>query len=144
MGADDERFAARHRAPGRGPRSGPQAPGLTRRGTDRVAEPQQRREPFARIQILQAIGTFEPTEGALGLGELAQDRGITPLARLRAAEAAAESHRDHREMAAIVVREIAHDERVPRHIRVQAARLLAASSEICRPEARQLLETICH
>lgn len=100
--------------------------------------------PFARIQILQAIGTFEPTEGALGLGELAQDRGITPLARLRAAEAAAESHRDHREMAAIVVREIAHDERVPRHIRVQAARMLAASSEICRPEARQLLETICH
>ncbi|WP_143254775.1 NACHT domain-containing protein [Amycolatopsis azurea] len=99
--------------------------------------------PFARIQILQAIGAFEPTEGALGLGELAQDREITALARLRAAWAAAESHRDHRETAAIVVREIAHDGRVPRHIRVEAARLLTALSEICRSEARQLLEAIC-
>ncbi|MEV6907733.1 hypothetical protein [Amycolatopsis sp. NPDC051071] len=51
--------------------------------------------PFARVQVLQAIGVFEPVEGALGLGELARDRRITPLARIWAAEAAAESHRDH-------------------------------------------------
>jgi hypothetical protein len=96
----------------------------------------------ARMQVMEAIGLFEPAEGARGILELARDPRVNSHARLRSANAAAEKHRDHREAAALVAREIAHDEHTPRHIRVQAARLLAALSELCRPEARQLLETL--
>ncbi|MGW4063819.1 hypothetical protein ACWEGE_36415, partial [Amycolatopsis sp. NPDC004747] len=48
-------------------------------------------------------------------------------------------HRGHREAAAVVAREIAHDDQAPRHIRVSAARLLALTSDLCRPEARELI-----
>jgi hypothetical protein len=34
------------------------------------------------------------------------------------------------------------EERVPHHIRISAARLLAQASELCRGEARQLIENL--
>jgi hypothetical protein len=98
--------------------------------------------PVARMQVMEAIGLFEPAEGACGILDLARDRRVNSHARLWSAEDAAEKHRDYREAAALVAREIAHDEHTPRHIRVRAARLLATLSELCRSEARQLLETL--
>lgn len=99
-------------------------------------------DPRTRIQVFKAIGLFEPAEGAIGLSGLARDSSLSSAVRLRGADAAARMHRDHRESAAVVAREIAHDERVPRHVRVKAARLLAMLSELCRPEARQVLERL--
>ncbi|NUS62552.1 MAG: NACHT domain-containing protein [Saccharothrix sp.] len=95
--------------------------------------------PLARIQVFEAIGQFESTEGAIGLRDMARDRTHGPGVRLRAASAAAGLRRDHREAAAVVAREVAHDPAVPRHVRVKAARALARWSELCRPEARALL-----
>ncbi len=97
---------------------------------------------LVRVQVWDSIGFFDPGEGAFGLMGLARDRGLGPVVRCRSAWAAARLHRDHREAAAIVAREIAHDEEAPRHIRVSAARLLALVSELCRPEARELLERL--
>ncbi|MGW3958343.1 hypothetical protein ACWED2_00885 [Amycolatopsis sp. NPDC005003] len=91
------------------------------------------------VQVWTTIGYFQPEEGALGLLELARDPTLGPVVRCRSAWAAARLHRDHREAAAVVAREIAHDDRVPDHIRVSAARLLALTSDLCRPEARELL-----
>ncbi|MEV7092471.1 hypothetical protein AB0M80_06470 [Amycolatopsis sp. NPDC051045] len=91
------------------------------------------------VQVWTTIGDFRPDEGALGLLDMAQDRTLGPVVRCRSAWAAARLHRDHREAAAIVAREIAHDDQVPPHIRVSAARLLAMTSDLCRPEARELL-----
>ncbi|KOX16645.1 hypothetical protein ADK67_40065 [Saccharothrix sp. NRRL B-16348] len=95
--------------------------------------------PLVRIQVFDAIGLFDSTEGAIALRDMARDRTLRPGARLRAAAAAADLRRDHREAAAIVAREVAHDPAVPRHVRVKAARALAKWSELCRPEARALL-----
>ncbi|MEV1119535.1 NACHT domain-containing protein [Actinosynnema sp. NPDC049800] len=95
--------------------------------------------PLVRIQVFEAIGVFDPAEGAIALRDMARDRALRPGARLRAAAASAELRRDHRESAAVVAREIAHDPAVPRHLRVKAARALARWSELCRPEARALL-----
>ncbi|MEU4766474.1 NACHT domain-containing protein [Actinosynnema sp. NPDC023794] len=95
--------------------------------------------PLVRIQVFEAIGVFDPAEGAIALRDMARDRTLRPGARLRAATAAAGLRRDHREAAAIVARDVAHDPAVPRHVRVKAARALARWSELCRPEARALL-----
>jgi len=95
--------------------------------------------PPVRIQIWAAIGTFQPHDAALGLLELARDRSFSSVIRCRSAWAAAKLHRDHYEAAAIVVREIAHDDQAPVHIRISAARLLAFTGELCRPEARELI-----
>ncbi|MBE1501477.1 hypothetical protein H4696_008577 [Amycolatopsis lexingtonensis] len=98
--------------------------------------------PLVRVQVWEAIGGFEADEGARGLLGMARDHSLGPVVRCRSAWAVARLHRDHREAAAIVAREIAHDEQAPRHIRVSAARLLARTSELCRPEARELLERL--
>ncbi|WP_370967919.1 hypothetical protein [Amycolatopsis sp. cg9] len=98
--------------------------------------------PLVRVQVWKAIGDFEPDEGARGLIEMARDHSLGPVVRCRSAWAAARLHRDHREAAAIVAREIAHDEQAPQHIRISAARLLARVSELCRAEARELLERL--
>jgi hypothetical protein len=90
--------------------------------------------------VWKTIGDFRPEEAVLGLLDMARDRSLGPVVRCRSAWAAARLHRDHREAAAIVARELAHDERAPLHIRISAARLLASVSELCRPEARELLE----
>ena len=70
---------------------------------------------------------------------MANDRTLGPVVRLTASEAMFGLRRDYREAAAIVAREVAHDEQVPRHVRVHAARNLAKWSDLCRPEARALL-----
>ncbi|WP_290053573.1 hypothetical protein [Amycolatopsis solani] len=98
--------------------------------------------PLVRVRVWEAIGSFEPDEGARGLLGMARDQSLGPVVRCRCAWATAELHRDHREAAAIVAREIAHDEQAPRHVRVSAARLLALVSELCRPEARELIERL--
>ncbi|MFF1612893.1 hypothetical protein ACFVYA_34430 [Amycolatopsis sp. NPDC058278] len=92
------------------------------------------------VQVWTTIGEFEPEEGAMGLLDLARDRTLGRVVRCRSAWAAARLHRSHREAAAVVAREIAHDDEAPLHIRVSAARLLAAVSDLCRAEARELLE----
>ncbi|WP_433273791.1 NACHT domain-containing protein [Actinosynnema sp. CS-041913] len=98
--------------------------------------------PLHRRTVLAAIGLLEPEEGARALRELAQDRTHGPVARLRCAETMAELRRDYREAAAIVAREIAHDVTTPHHVRATAARNLARWSELCRAEARELLEAL--
>jgi hypothetical protein len=92
------------------------------------------------VQVWKTIGGFQPEEGALGLLDLARDRALGPVVRCRSAWAAARLHRSHREAAAVVAREIAHDDEAPLHVRVSAARLLAVVSDLCRAEARELLE----
>ncbi|MEV6828940.1 NACHT domain-containing protein [Amycolatopsis sp. NPDC051102] len=95
--------------------------------------------PHGRVLVWRAIGDFRPEEAALGLLDMARDRTLGPVARCRAAWAAARLHRSHREAAAIVAREIAHDDHAPTHIRVSAARLLAQASDLCRAEAREVI-----
>jgi hypothetical protein len=95
--------------------------------------------PHHKALVWATIGDFRPEEAALGLLDMARDHSLGPVIRCRAAWSAAKLHRDHREAAAIVAREIAHDEQAPRHIRVSAARLLALTSELCRAEAREVL-----
>ncbi|WIX85053.1 hypothetical protein [Amycolatopsis sp. DG1A-15b] len=92
------------------------------------------------VRVWTTIGEFEPEEGAVGLLDMARDRTLGRVVRCRSAWAAARLHRSHREAAAVVAREIAHDDETPLHIRVSAARLLAAASNLCRAEARELLE----
>ncbi|NBH03737.1 hypothetical protein GTY80_10850 [Amycolatopsis sp. SID8362] len=98
--------------------------------------------PAARVRIWDAIGEFEPGEGALGLLGMARDRACSPAVRCRSAWSVAYLHHDHREAAAMVAREIAQDAEVAWHIRISAARLLARASELCRPEARELIERL--
>ncbi|MGW4058817.1 hypothetical protein ACWEGE_11075, partial [Amycolatopsis sp. NPDC004747] len=79
-------------------------------------------DALARLRTWKAIGYFQPEEGTLGLLEMARDETLGPVVRCRSAWAAARLHRGHREAAAVVAREIAHDDQAPRHIRVSAAR----------------------
>ncbi|MGW4116432.1 NACHT domain-containing protein [Actinosynnema sp. NPDC004786] len=99
-------------------------------------------KPLVRFQVLDAVGAFDPVEGAIRLLGLARDRTPGPGVRLRAASAAAQHRRDRREAAAVVAREIAHDPEAPRHVRVKAARALARWSDLCRPEAQGLLRDL--
>lgn len=96
-------------------------------------------KPLARVKVLEAIGQFDASEGALALRDMALDRTLNQGVRLRAADAMTELRRDYRERAAVVAREVAHDETVPRHVRIKAARALARWSELCRAEAQSLL-----
>ena len=95
--------------------------------------------PLARIQVLGTIGLFAPGEGALALLDMATNPTLRPGARLLAADIMCHLHRDYTEKAAVTARGVAHDEAVPWHIRVKAARALARWSELCRAEARALL-----
>jgi hypothetical protein len=99
---------------------------------------QDREEPRQRLQVLQAIGGFDPTEGTVLLTEMTAS-ALPPGVRLRAADAMAGMRRDYRERAAITARDIAHDTQVSHHIRVKAARNLARWSDLCRAEAQALL-----
>jgi hypothetical protein len=96
-------------------------------------------KPLQRKHVFQAIGRFDAAEGALALRAMAEDRELGPVVRVRCAEAMAELRQDYREPAAVVVREVAHDETVARHVRARAARNLAQWSELCLAEARELL-----
>jgi cellulose synthase operon protein C len=96
-------------------------------------------KPLARVQVFEVIGVVDTGEGTSELLGMASDRTLASGVRRRAGSVATDLRRDCRERAAIVAREIAHDETVPIHIRVKAARELAWWSEICRQEARALL-----
>jgi hypothetical protein len=98
--------------------------------------------PLHRKLVLEAIGLFNATEGVLGLRDLAENRALGPVVRIRCAEAMAELRRDYREAAAAVAREVAHDSAVPVHVRVRAARDLARWSDLCRGEAQELLGSL--
>lgn len=98
--------------------------------------------PTVRIQVLKAVGKHEPAEAALALRGIAEDSAGSPVVRLRSAKAMAALHRDHREPAAVVCRELAHDHDIPCHVRAGAARMLALLSALCREEARKLLADI--
>lgn len=95
--------------------------------------------PLRRIQVLLMLGYLDTTEAVPGLLRMADDRTLGSVVRLRCAEALVELRRDQHETAAIVVRELTHDERVPRHVRSRAARDLARWSTLCREEARKVL-----
>ncbi|MEU7783023.1 hypothetical protein [Amycolatopsis sp. NPDC049159] len=95
-----------------------------------------------RISIWKSIGSFEPGEGAAELMNMAHDRSLGPVVRRRSAWAAARLHRGYREDAAVVAREISHDAGALRNVRVSSARLMAATSELCRPEARELIDRL--
>ena len=97
---------------------------------------------MAAIQVLKAIGKHEPEEAAFDLRVMAEDPARTPVVRLRCAKAMSALHRDFREAAALVCRELAHDETVPCHLRAGAAQVLARLSALCRQEARDLLTEI--
>ncbi|MFG1645710.1 NACHT domain-containing protein [Amycolatopsis sp. NPDC049252] len=99
------------------------------------------RDPLLRLQALEAIQVFEADESALGFLAMAHDHDLAPSVRCRGAWGATE-HREHREAAAIVAREIAHDDRVAPRIRLSAARLLALASELCRGEAREIIRNL--
>ncbi|MEV4055086.1 hypothetical protein AB0J55_28130 [Amycolatopsis sp. NPDC049688] len=95
--------------------------------------------PLIRRLVWNTIGDFRPEEAALGLLDMARDASLGPVVRCSSAWAAAHLHRNHREAAAVVAREIAHDDHAPAHVRVSAARLLARTSDLCLAEARELI-----
>lgn len=97
------------------------------------------KNPLVRIQVIDAIGQIEPSEAVRYLAAMIQERDVRQGARLRAATAMMGLRRDYREKAAVVAREVAHDETAPWHVRVKAARSLARWSELCRAEARDVL-----
>ncbi|ALG11593.1 hypothetical protein AOZ06_36195 [Kibdelosporangium phytohabitans] len=98
--------------------------------------------PLVRIQVLKTIGGVDTSEAARSLAAMTKERNLRQGVRLRAATTMAELRRDYREKAAIVAREVAHDESVPWHVRVKAARSLARWSELCRGEAREVLRAL--
>jgi uncharacterized protein (UPF0147 family) len=102
----------------------------------------QEGNPLARVQTWKVIGAFQPEEAARGLLCMARNHSLGPVVRCRSAWTAARLHRDHREAAAVVAREIAHDDTAPRHVRISAARLLALVSDLCREEGRQLIKRL--
>ena len=58
---------------------------------------------------------------------------------MRCAVELADLHRDFREAAAMIAREVIQDQTAPRHVREKAACNLARWSEFLRAEARALL-----
>ncbi|KAA9155393.1 hypothetical protein FPZ12_029840 [Amycolatopsis acidicola] len=96
-------------------------------------------EPVPRCEVLRLFGAIDPAEADDLLLEMAHQKGLPPLARLRCAETLAQLRRDRRELAAMIAREVAHDTTVARHIRRRAATVLALLSDLCREEARALL-----
>ncbi|WP_158102613.1 NACHT domain-containing protein [Lentzea kentuckyensis] len=93
--------------------------------------------PLQQIKLCQAIGVFEPEEGARAL--CAMTNGGAPLTRIRAAEAMFGLRRDYRERAAITARNVLRDIKAPWHVRRRAACDLARWSDLCLEEARAAL-----
>lgn len=98
--------------------------------------------PLHRRQVLLAMGSLDTTEAVPPLRAMMHDRTLGPVVRLRCAEALAKLRRDQRETASVVARELMHDQAVPCHVRSRAARDLAQWSELCRGEARDLLQAL--
>ncbi|MER5264566.1 helix-turn-helix domain-containing protein [Actinosynnema sp. NPDC002837] len=98
--------------------------------------------PLHRLHALKAIAAIAPLQATHPLREMTRDRDLPPLVRLRSAEALVANHREHRESAVIAAREVAFDDRIPKHVRVHAARNLAQWSEVFRDDARRLLRSL--
>ena len=96
-------------------------------------------KPLLRRKVLLAIGEVRPEEAALELLAMARDTGHSAVTRVWCAEGAVGLWRDCREAAALVVRAVASDVSVARHVRRRAACFLARWSEVCREEARALV-----
>lgn len=94
-------------------------------------------KPLQQIKLYQAIGVFEPEEGARALW--AMTNGGAPTTRIRAAEAMLGLRRDYRERAAVTARNVMRDTEVPWHVRRRAAGDLARWSDLCLEEARATL-----
>jgi cellulose synthase operon protein C len=73
---------------------------------------------------------------------MAQDTTLSPVVRLRCAEALAQLFLDQRDTASLVARKLMHDQHTPWHVRRHAARNLARWSELCRHEAREVINHI--
>ncbi|MFF5093434.1 MULTISPECIES: NACHT domain-containing protein [Actinosynnema] len=93
--------------------------------------------PLQRREVLLRLGKFDSAAAVRELRALA--RGASGVVRLRCAQGMVAVRRDQRDAASAVVRSVAFDGAVARHVRVQAARELARWSEVCRGEARELL-----
>jgi hypothetical protein len=98
--------------------------------------------PLRRRQVLLAMGSLDATEAVPALHAMLHDRTLSPVVQLRCAEALAQLRRDQRETASVVARELMHNEAVPVHVQARAARNLARWSELCRVEARDLLQKL--
>ncbi|MCE6995220.1 helix-turn-helix domain-containing protein [Saccharothrix sp. S26] len=99
-------------------------------------------DPRHRLRALEAVAAITPLTATHPLRAMTRDRDLPPVVRLRSAEALVANHREHREPAVIAAREVAFDERLPKHVRVRAARNLARWSEVFRDVARQLLHAL--
>ncbi|MGM1058311.1 NACHT domain-containing protein [Saccharothrix sp. Mg75] len=99
-------------------------------------------EPLLRRLVLLAIGETRPDEAALELLVMARDERHGPVARVWCAQGAVRLWRACRDGASVVVREVASDVGVPRHVRRRAACFLARWSEVCREEARAVIRSI--
>jgi hypothetical protein len=73
---------------------------------------------------------------------MAEDRALCPVAQLRAAEELADLRLDQYEPAALVARELMYNQRVPWHVRRHAACNLAMWSQLCRQDARDMIQHI--
>ncbi|WP_439656371.1 NACHT domain-containing protein [Lentzea sp. HUAS TT2] len=94
-------------------------------------------EELQRIRLHQAVGVFEPEDGARALRAMTETNA--PLVRIRAAEAMLALRRDYRERAAVTARDVLHDAGAPWHVRRRAAADLARWSDLCLEEARAWL-----
>lgn len=95
--------------------------------------------PAERLQVLAAIGLFDPVEGAFALRAMSEEAALPPSVRLRCAVAMAKMHRGLQDAAAGVAYDIAFDDAIAWHVRTKAARALAKLSTPCRAQARRLL-----
>ncbi len=94
-------------------------------------------KPLQRVRLHQAVGAFEPEEGARAL--LAMTNDGDPVVRLRAAEAMFALRRDYRERAAVIARDVMRTTSAPWHVRRRAACDLARWSDLHLEEARAAL-----
>lgn len=98
--------------------------------------------PLHRVQVHRAIGALDTAEPLTALRAMAQDHTLSPVVRLRSAQALARLRTDHREAASLVARELMNDHTVAHHIRAHAAGHLARWSALCRQEARETLRAL--
>jgi uncharacterized protein (UPF0147 family) len=114
-------------------------PGRRRAAVKILRDLSATQNPLHRRELLLALGVLDPVGAGIELSAMSRDEHLGAVVRMWCAEAVVELNRDDREAAAAVVRAIAHDESVPRHVRRRAARDLAEWSLLCRTEARAVI-----
>jgi cellulose synthase operon protein C len=95
-----------------------------------------------RLEALAARVSLQDVDAIPELRDMACNRALGPVVRLRSAESLADLRRDYRGTCAVVARDLLHDQTVPLHIRQRAARQLARWSEVNRGEARAALRSL--